>query len=948
MRLNMRVMLTALLLLGLWGRGPGAASKVELINNGYEDVVIGISPEIDESQGQAIITALKKMLIEASGHLFTATRRRAFFRRVKILIPQSWTNTPFNQTATTERFKDSEIQVKHQNFAYGNQPYTEQPEGCEKAGTFIHLTPEYLTTSNYTTGHWDHPGKSLVPLWAKLRWGVFDEFGFPSQTSPEFRFFYEPKTNNNKGETDTTLPNYCANEALKGEERTLKPRLEGEDVEDWCLEDKTSTDDCRFYPSNIQTASTSIMSYPFVKSVSIVEFCDANTHRYDAPNKQNKFCKMSVWDVMLKHSDFRDNQNPIRTTPIDDTQVIVVQEVDPSFAIVMDVSSSMTTNNRYKNLQTRVKAFLLHKLPANSSVSLIKFGSTATVLADLAKVTDENSRKNLVALVDTTPSGGTSIGSGLKKALEVLKNQRNKHIFLITDGEENTSPLINEVWQDMIQANVCIMTVALGKSADDKIEKLATETGGKALTVRDDDQINMLDKALVSTLTRFPAKAAQFTRFEFYDSLKINTEKLEVKDSFIVDKSIGKNLIFHLETDNVDHVDGSPKIRDPDGIETNINDFNSQASMWTISFPMAKIGVWKWSVALTGSSSNWVKAFATSQTRDTATMPIITETWSTNGSVGRSKREIRIRIYCKVTQRENPVLWAAVKGIVTGPDNTPPDIYDLKDTGQTPDTMENDGIYSSYLTKFPSTGRYSLDCEVDSTEDTVVPGQPVSNTRKRRNTREGPLGPSLDLCCGTNMPFDPSTTSPTGAFRRKATGGVIKLTEVPGPGEDILPPDEVMDLQVISITLYTNTQPVTTITLTWSTPGDDLNQGTVSNYIFQLSSNKQDLSDNPSSHNQLDTVLPVTKSSLEDAHILVESGNKVTFDVTCRKKLEFERTYYLGLQTVDDSNNMSEMSNIVPFTVMEKLAMPSWSLDRSRDINRDVIRFKRKKEKVGQ
>ncbi|KAG7163964.1 Calcium-activated chloride channel regulator 2-like 3 [Homarus americanus] len=885
MRLNMRVMLTALLLLGLWGRGPGAASKVELINNGYEDVVIGISPEIDESQGQAIITALK----------------------------------------------DSEIQVKHQNFAYGNQPYTEQPEGCEKAGTFIHLTPEYLTTSNYTTGHWDHPGKSLVPLWAKLRWGVFDEFGFPSQTSPEFRFFYEPKTNNNKGETDTTLPNYCANEALKGEERTLKPRLEGEDVEDWCLEDKTSTDDCRFYPSNIQTASTSIMSYPFVKSVSqIVEFCDANTHRYDAPNKQNKFCKMSVWDVMLKHSDFRDNQNPIRTTPIDDTQVIVVQEVDPSFAIVMDVSSSMTTNNRYKNLQTRVKAFLLHKLPANSSVSLIKFGSTATVLADLAKVTDENSRKNLVALVDTTPSGGTSIGSGLKKALEVLKNQRNKHIFLITDGEENTSPLINEVWQDMIQANVCIMTVALGKSADDKIEKLATETGGKALTVRDDDQINMLDKALVSTLTRFPAKAAQFTRFEFYDSLKINTEKLEVKDSFIVDKSIGKNLIFHLETDNVDHVDGSPKIRDPDGIETNINDFNSQASMWTISFPMAKIGVWKWSVALTGSSSNWVKAFATSQTRDTATMPIITETWFV---------VFASRVLMEVLEgvNEKSAYESTVKGIVTGPDNTPPDIYDLKDTGQTPDTMENDGIYSSYLTKFPSTGRYSLDCEVDSTEDTVVPGQPVSNTRKRRNTREGPLGPSLDLCCGTNMPFDPSTTSPTGAFRRKATGGVIKLTEVPGPGEDILPPDEVMDLQVISITLYTNTQPVTTITLTW-----------MSNYIFQLSSNKQDLSDNPSSHNQLDTVLPVTKSSLEDAHILVESGNKVTFDVTCRKKLEFERTYYLGLQTVDDSNNMSEMSNIVPFTVMEKLAMPSWSLDRSRDINRDVIRFKRKKEKVGQ
>ncbi|KAK8733586.1 hypothetical protein OTU49_006374, partial [Cherax quadricarinatus] len=155
---RVRMVVSGLLLMVVLDAGVGVGvgvraagtSMINLVNNGYEGVVIGISPQVIESQGPAIITAIKQMIKEASGHMFVATRRRAFLRQVKVLIPQSWSNTTIDQVATTESFMKSDIRVDLPHAIYKNQPYTEQPGECGEPGEYIHLTPEYLTQRKFS------------------------------------------------------------------------------------------------------------------------------------------------------------------------------------------------------------------------------------------------------------------------------------------------------------------------------------------------------------------------------------------------------------------------------------------------------------------------------------------------------------------------------------------------------------------------------------------------------------------------------------------------------------------------------------------------------------------------------------------------------------------------------------------------------------------------------
>ena len=51
-------------------------------------------------------------------------------------------------------------------------------QGCGQPGDFMALPYEFLVRWNRTWETWGDPAKLFVHEWAKLRYGVFDEFGF--------------------------------------------------------------------------------------------------------------------------------------------------------------------------------------------------------------------------------------------------------------------------------------------------------------------------------------------------------------------------------------------------------------------------------------------------------------------------------------------------------------------------------------------------------------------------------------------------------------------------------------------------------------------------------------------------------------------------------------------------------------------------------------------------
>lgn len=60
--------------------------------------------------------------------------------------------------------------------------------------------------------------------------------------------------------------------------------------------------------------------------------------------------------------------------------------------------------------------------PNATSVAVVTFNETADVVAPLTIVTTEEERQNLMALVDNiVAKGATSIGAGIRKAIEVLR-----------------------------------------------------------------------------------------------------------------------------------------------------------------------------------------------------------------------------------------------------------------------------------------------------------------------------------------------------------------------------------------------------------------------------------------------------------------------------------------------------------------------------------------------
>ena len=102
---------------------PFAGGRLSLVENGYEGLVVAISPEEEEDHN--LVESIKDLLTKASAELYGATRQRAYFKEVTILVPQTW-NLDEAEAAVDETFKDAEFRVAPSNPAYGHNPYTIQ------------------------------------------------------------------------------------------------------------------------------------------------------------------------------------------------------------------------------------------------------------------------------------------------------------------------------------------------------------------------------------------------------------------------------------------------------------------------------------------------------------------------------------------------------------------------------------------------------------------------------------------------------------------------------------------------------------------------------------------------------------------------------------------------------------------------------------------------------
>merc|ERR550519_2592744 len=78
---------------------PMVIGRASISENGYRGVVVAVSPE--EAEDPALVEAIKELFTSASAELYGATRQRAFFKEVTILLPQSWSMTSWTSSGAT-------------------------------------------------------------------------------------------------------------------------------------------------------------------------------------------------------------------------------------------------------------------------------------------------------------------------------------------------------------------------------------------------------------------------------------------------------------------------------------------------------------------------------------------------------------------------------------------------------------------------------------------------------------------------------------------------------------------------------------------------------------------------------------------------------------------------------------------------------------------------------
>ncbi|KAG7492191.1 hypothetical protein MATL_G00011840 [Megalops atlanticus] len=781
------------------------SSCLRLYQNGYEGLLVAINPRVPEDP--ELIQSIKSMFREASPFLFKASRHRAFFKEVQILVPVTWreNHTLYLRPTAEDTYRKAQVVVSDpfcQNLA--QSPYTVSNGLCGQPGRYIHLTPRYLVDQQ-VTDKYGPKGRVLVHSWATLRWGVFSEFDTDTP-------FYRSSLGNIEATRCSKFVEGSSFDKNSGRECQINP------------DTGLPNADCVFRLRETLNTTASLMYQHFIPEIS--EFCDDSSHNFEAPNAQNRLCNYrSVWDVIMQSPDFSQGANPPLST----------QPVAPSFTLlrarhrvvclVMDVSGSMGGFDRINRQRQAAEVFLVQTVEEDSKVGLVSFNNAALILSNLMEVTGPLSREQLAQKLPSVAGGGTSICAGLRKGFEVLKQDDGEtagdEIILLTDGEDSSA---SQCLGEVRASGAIVHTIALGPSADPALEQFANTTGGRRFFASDSVDSN----GLIEVFSDVTSGSGDDTRIP----IQLLNAANQVAGGHVftgtvsLDASVGNNTIFAFtwKTAEPQFSLWDPFSRTYNGTLTR----EPSLRIARLRIPgVAQHGTWSFSLLNTDTSPQTLTLTVSSYAVHECVPPVrVTPTLDTT-SVTYPKP---LTITATVSQGDRPVLGAVVLAILE--DSTGATVrLRLLDDGVGVDVTRDDGVYSAYFFRYSKNGRYSVKVEVEGVEDSVSVKTDVTG-----NTI--PIQSSYIDINGTIHPGAPSggglneTTSALGNFSRTLSGGAITVSQVPPNPQQNFPPGRVTDL---TASLTNQSQANESVVLEWTAPGEDYYVGTVSSYDIRFS-----------------------------------------------------------------------------------------------------------------
>lgn len=455
------------------------------------------------------------------------------------------------------------------------------------------FTSKYFTAKNESREKWGDLSKVFLNEFAKYRYGIFDEFGFPN---------------------DNLYPNYFIHNGEILPTGTTNVNVRGMWISDRKKRNCDPTKEtCHFIPTGKNDAVTCSLGYlPFLPNVN--RWCDAESikKRPLAPTKHNVLCGgKSAQEVILSHGDFSGvDLNRARAAHDILPSITVVQEPPTKYVLVIETSRSVDEKNTWKWINKAAQKFIRYDLPVNSNLAIITFNNISKVEHGMALVADNEVRSRLADAIPDTYHLSDSHERCVICAMRTLTNKivqreaaAGTHVVLITTGGTESLPRgeadYNQFRRIVEGNNLKFSAVLLPAAASPALtvyDEVSRSTEGKTFVVRRDsngmDFYVELTEAL-SEITRsdsvYPSEVTQVLHKKDF----AGSGAMYSQGTFIVDSTLGRDTVFGVFVeDDEDHRIKSVSFTDSRG--KSYGPFNRFArdfdiiNFKTINFPTGK------------------------------------------------------------------------------------------------------------------------------------------------------------------------------------------------------------------------------------------------------------------------------------------------------------------------------------------------------------------------
>ncbi|XP_073778890.1 calcium-activated chloride channel regulator 1 isoform X2 [Danio rerio] len=838
----------------LWMLLPYPSTAIKLDGGGYVDITIAIGAKV--KQDDTLIDKIKEMVTDGSFYLYHALDKKVYLKDATILVPSHWSCKSCSK-ARTESFEKAKIKIDHAKLM---EPRTKLYGECGKGGEYIHFTPDFLLNDSAIQMYGPR-GKVFLHEWAHLRWGVYDEY---NEEKPFYlsngRVEYTRCTTNIEGqifEVNGGSPQSC-----RINPETFLP-----------------SSDCKFFPNKDQNTDSSVMFSPSLEAVTT--FCRETEHNYEAETQQNIICNnKATWTVIFEDSVDKDALSFLPPLPSTPSPPIfkLLQRKKRAVCLILDVSGSMATESRILRMRQAATHLLRNYVEEQASVGIVKFSTAASIVSSLTIIESDATRDHLINLLPETPGGSTNMCNGLRLGLQVLSEDDmdaiGDEIIFLTDGQATDD--VTLCIPDAINSGAIIHTIALSDSAHNALQEMADKTGGIFFYSKDDFTSNQLMDAFASLTLSTGDHSNEPVQLE-----SVGTRTSDWFNGTVsVDQTVGNKTSFVII---YERIFPAVYIQSPSGIVYTEAQMNHDNRLKTVTLKVAETaepGDWAYSIKT--STDQAFTITVTSQASHEDVPPIIVKT-RMNQQVSDGTKPMTV--FAEVSQNYRPVInvevWATLEP-ATGPIQS----LQLLDNGAGADVMANDGIYSRYFTKMVN-GRCSLKVRAKNQD-----GKARFAVQKRSGAPYVP-GYVVDGVVELNPPNPSVSDEPieVGSFTRTATGESFEVT-LTGSTPPNFPPSKVTDLGAKILE--------EAVLLSWTAPGEDLDQGRAKSYEIRWSFDLDMLRQDFSNGHVVDTATVSPQ----------EAGSVEQHAFNLSLPIQNGTTLFFAVQTLDEHDAKSDTSNI--------------------------------------